>query len=236
MEDGKPQRALIVGAGAGLSASLARLFARQGMHVSLAARNTAKLKGLCGEIAADAYECDASDDQQVDVLFANLGRAKGAPDVVVYNPSARLRGAIADLDPKEVRHALMVTAYGGFLVARKAAMAMEKKGAGTILFTGASASVKGYAKSAPFAMGKFALRGLAQSLARELQPKGIHVAHINIDGGIANAARPERVPPADRPDSMLDPDAIAQTYLHLINQHRSAWTFELEVRPWLESF
>ncbi len=236
MSEFEPQTALIVGAGSGLSASVARLFAREGLHVSLAARNTAKLQDLCAEIGGEAYECDASDAQQVDVLFANLIRDKGAPDVVVYNPSARVRGPVGDLDPEDVRRALMVTAYGGFLVAQQASRHMVNKAGGVILFTGASASVKGYAMSAPFAMGKFALRGLAQSMARELQPKGVHVAHINIDGGIENPQREGRVAPKDRPDSMLDPDAIAETYLHLVRQHRSAWTFELELRPWLETF
>lgn len=236
MTEFNPQSVLIVGAGAGLSASLARLLASEGMKVSLAARDTSKLEDLCKDIGAEAYQCDASDPQQVEVLFANLDRATGSPDVVIYNPSARERGPIADLDPLKVRDAILVTGYGGFLVGQQAAKRMASKGEGVILFTGASASVKGYAQSASFAMGKFALRGLAQSMARELQPKGVHVAHVNIDGGIRNPNRPERMPSTDRPDSMLDPDAIAQTYLHLIRQHRSAWTMELEVRPWLESF
>ena len=236
MSEFNPQSALVVGAGSGLSASLARLLSLEGMKVSLAARDTSKLEGLCSEIGAEAYQCDASDPQQVDVLFSNVDKAAGSPDVVIYNPSARERGPVADLDPENVRQALLVTGYGGFLVGQQAARRMASKGAGVILFTGASASVKGYAQSASFAMGKFALRGLAQSMARELQPKGVHVAHINIDGGIRNPGRPERMPPADRPDSMLDPDEIARTYLHLIRQHRSAWTFELEVRPWLENF
>ena len=236
MAEFDPKTALIVGAGSGLSASLARLFSKEGMHVTLAARDTAKLGALCEEISGDSLQCDATDPQQVDVLFANLDNAAGAPDVVVYNPSGRVRGPIADLDREAVKQALMVTAYGGFLVGQQAARRMANKGSGVILFTGASASVKGYAQSASFAMGKFALRGLAQSMARELQPKGVHVAHINIDGGILNRERPERVPSSDRPDSMLEPDAIAETYLHLVKQHRSAWTFELEVRPWLETF
>jgi NAD(P)-dependent dehydrogenase (short-subunit alcohol dehydrogenase family) len=236
MSEFKPQSALIVGAGSGLSASLARLLSTEGMKISLAARDTSKLAGLCKETSAEAYECDASDPQQVDVLFSNIDKAAGSPDVVIYNPSARQRGPIADLDPEKVKQAILVTAYGGFLVGQQAAKRMANNGSGIILFTGASASVKGYAQSASFAMGKFALRGLAQSMARELQPKGVHVAHINIDGGIRNPERAERMPPADRPDSMLDPDEIAQTYLHLIRQHRSAWTFELEVRPWLENF
>jgi NAD(P)-dependent dehydrogenase (short-subunit alcohol dehydrogenase family) len=144
-----------------------------------------------------------------------------------------VRGPIAELDPAEVQRALMVSAYGGFLVGQLAARAMLARGQGCILFTGASASVKGYAQSAPFAMGKFALRGLAQSMARELQPRGIHVAHVVIDGGIRSAGRAE---PVDKPDSMLDPDAIAETYMQLIAQPRSAWAWEIELRPWVERF
>ncbi len=126
-----------------------------------------------------------------------------------------------------------MTAFGGFLVAQEAARRMLPKATGAILFTGASASVKGYAQSAPFAMGKFALRGLAQSMARELSPQGIHVAHVVVDGGIRSAHRPEA---ADRPDATLDPDAIAASYLHLLQQPRSAWSWEIEVRPWGEKF
>ena len=228
---------LIVGAGSGLSASVARRFHAEGLAVSLAARNTDKLADLVRVVSAEVYPCDASDAEQVDTLFASLDKAAaGAPDVVVYNPSARVRGSITELNPDDVRQALMVTGFGGFLVARAAARRMAAAGRGVILFTGASASVKGYALSAPFAMGKFALRGLAQSLARELQPKGVHVAHVNIDGGIENPAREGRVSPPDQPDSMLNPDAIAEHYWHLATQHRSAWTFESELRPWLERF
>lgn len=231
------QHVLVVGAGSGLSASIARKFHAQGMAVSLAARNTGKLGDLAEETGAEVYTCDASSSEQVDVLFANLDKSThGAPDVVIYNPSARVRGSIVDLVPEDVQHALNVTAFGGFLVARQAAKRMSAVGRGVVIFTGASASVKGYANSAPFAMGKFALRGLAQSLAREMQPRGIHVAHVNIDGGIENPAREGRVSPADRPDGMLSPDAIAEHYWHLATQHRSAWTFETELRPWLENF
>ncbi len=159
--------------------------------------------------------------------------AVGEPDVVVYNASARARGPITSLVPEEVARALAVSAYGGFLVAQQAARLMLPKREGAILFTGASASVKGYAQSASFAMGKFALRGLAQSMARELAPQGIHVAHFVIDGAIRNPGRTE---PADAPDSMLDPDAIAETYWHVPNQARSAWTWEVELRPWVERF
>jgi len=228
---------LIVGAGAGLSASIARRFQAGGLAISLAARNIDKLTELVSETGADVYHCDASQPDQVDVLFANLDKSRtGAPDVVVYNPSFRVRGPFTELDPDEVYRTLMVTGYGGFLVARQAAIRMSKAGTGVIIFTGASASVKGYAMSAPFAMGKFALRGLAQSMARELQPKGVHVTHVNIDGGIRSEARPERHDASGRPDKMLDPDAIADTYWHLANQHRSAWTQETELRPWLENF
>ena len=227
------KRALIVGAGNGLSASIARLFAREGMAVGLAARKLDKLEGLKSLIGASAYACDASVPDEVSRLFDHVAKTMGDPDVVVYNASARVRGPIAALDPSDVERALAVGAFGGFLVAREAARRMVPNEHGAILFTGASASVKGYAESAPFAMAKFALRGLAQSLARELHPKGIHVAHFVIDGGIASA---ERSDSPDRPDSMLDPDAIADSYLHLLQQDRSAWTWEVELRPWVEKF
>jgi len=236
MNSWKPATALIVGAGSGLSASIARCFAGAGMKITLAARNADKLKPLCEEIGAAALACDASDAGEVEALFASLdASANGAPEVVVYNPSYRVRGPLLELVPQEVARTLMVTAFGGFLVGQQAVRRMADKGRGAIVFTGASASVKGYARSAPFAMGKFALRGLAQSMAREFQPAGIHIAHVNIDGGIRNEARGSIDKPG-RPDSFLDPDAIAQTYLHLVMQDRSAWTFELEVRPWLETF
>jgi NAD(P)-dependent dehydrogenase (short-subunit alcohol dehydrogenase family) len=226
------QSALIVGAGTGLSASLARAFAKAALKVALAARSTDKLAALAQETDAKVYQCDASDPAQVDKLFAALDAA-GAPDVVVYNASYRTRGPFTELDPAEVAKAIQVSAFGAFLVAQAAVKRMLPKGHGAILFTGASASVKGYAQSAPFAMAKFALRGLAQSMARELSPLGIHVAHFVIDGGIKSERRP--VPP-DRPDSMLDPDAIAQSYLHVLQQPRSAWTQEVELRPWVEKF
>ena len=190
METPKYKTALIVGAGEGLSASLARLF------------------GL-------------------------VEREIGTADVVVYNASARARGPFLELVPAEGAHSITVSAFGGFLVAQEAVRRMLPNKHGAILFTGASASVKGYAQSAPFAMGKFALRGLAQSMARELSPQGIHVAHFVIDGGIRSAARAE---PADRPDSMLDPDAIAMSYWNVMLQPRSAWTWEVELRPWVEKF
>jgi NAD(P)-dependent dehydrogenase (short-subunit alcohol dehydrogenase family) len=225
--------ALIVGAGSGLSAALARAFAGEGLRVALAARSTAKLDPLVKEIGAKAYACNAVIEDEVTRLFADVTSDVGEPDVVVYNASFRTRGPFVALDSGEVKKALEVTAFGAFLVAQAAARRMVPKGRGTILFTGASASVKGYAQSAPFAMGKFALRGLAQSMARELSPSGIHVAHVVIDGGIRSAARAEA---PDRPDSMLDPAAIAGTYLHLLKQPRSAWSWEVELRPWVEKF
>ena len=221
--------AVIVGAGAGLSASLARLFTRHGLRVTLAARNTGKLAGLCAETGAAVVSADATQSADVARLFDMAGDA----DVVVYNASARARGPFIELDPGEVARAIAISAYGGFLVAQQALRRMVPRGSGAILFTGASASVKGYAQSAPFAMGKFALRGLAQSLAREFSPQGIHIAHFVIDGGIRSATRAE---PADRPDSLLDPDAIAETYWHVLSQKRSAWTWEVELRPWVERF
>ncbi|MEO8464730.1 MAG: SDR family NAD(P)-dependent oxidoreductase [Gammaproteobacteria bacterium] len=224
---------LIVGAGEGLSASIARRFAREGSRIVLAARTPAKLGDIVAAVHAQVVRCDATVREDVEALFAECDAGPGAPDVVVYNPSGRLRGPIADLDPAAVKQALEVSAYGGFLVAQAAAKRMLRKGRGAILFTGASASVKGFAQSAAFAMGKFALRGLAQSMARELHPQNIHVAHFVIDGGIRSASRPVS---AENPDSLLDPDAIADTYFHVARQARSAWTWEIELRPWVEKF
>lgn len=225
--------ALIVGAGQGLGASLTRLLRKEGLAVAIAARDTAKLAPLCAETGARAFACDAQDQVQVQQLFAALDREGGVPDVVIYNASARTRGPFVQLVAGDVQRALQVTAFGAFLVAQQAAARMLPKRHGAILFTGASASVKGYAESAPFAMGKFALRGLAQSLARELSPQGIHVAHFVIDGGIRSAARPGD---PDKPDALLDPDAIALNYLNILRQPRSTWTWEIELRPWVERF
>jgi len=226
------QTALIVGAGPGLSAALARKLAGRGAKVALAARNTEKLADLAAETGARAYACDTSDPAAVDALFAAVDRDLGEPDLVVYNPSYRQRGALLDLDDGEVMKALTISGYGGYLVAQRAARRMEPKGRGTILFTGASASVKGYVNSAPFAMGKFALRGLVQSIARELAPKGIHVAHFIIDGQI----RAEHRGHDAGDETKLDPEAIADTYLHVADQPKSAWTWEVELRPSVETF
>jgi len=225
--------ALIVGAGAGLSASLARALAKEGVRVALAARSVEDLDALKRETGATTFACDASARTDVEKLFVELEAAGGAPEIVIYNASYRTRGPLIELDPTEVERSIAVSAFGAFLVAQQAVRRMLPKQRGAILFTGASASVKGYAQSAPFAMGKFALRGLAQSMARELAPQGIHVAHFVIDGAIRN---PGRVEPPDRPDSMLDPDAIAASYLHVLQQPRSAWTWEVELRPWVERF
>jgi NAD(P)-dependent dehydrogenase (short-subunit alcohol dehydrogenase family) len=214
MEELKGEVGLIVGAGSGLSAALARAFATAGMKLALAARTTADLSALAEETGANLFTCDTTKQEDVCTLFAEVERTLGAPAVVVYNASYRARGALIELDPAEVEKAIAVSAFGGFLVAQEAARRMLPRSRGAILFTGASASVKGYPQSAPFAMGKFALRGLAQSLAR-------------------SARRPE---PSDKPDSLLDPDAIAATYLHVLKQPRSAWTSEVELRPWTEKF
>lgn len=227
------QTAFIVGAGSGLSAALARRFARGGLRVALAARNADKLESLARELGVLALSCDAAEPVAVARAFAAVDERLGAPDVVVYNAGARSRGPLVALDAEEVRRTLMVSAYGGFLVAQQAAQRMLKRGHGAILFTGATASVKGYAQSAPFAMGKFALRGLAQSLARELSPQGIHVAHFVIDGVIRH---PERPVQESAPDSLLDPGAIAESYWSVLQQHRSTWTCEIVLRPWVERF
>jgi NAD(P)-dependent dehydrogenase (short-subunit alcohol dehydrogenase family) len=226
--------ALIVGTGPGLSASLARLFCKHGLQVAMASRDPSKLAKLAEETAGVTFACEATEPEEVAGLFdaveATLG---GTPDIVVYNASARARGPVTDLIPAEVANAIAVSAFGGFLVTQQAARGMVARGSGVILLTGASASVKGYPNSSAFAMGKFALRGLASSMARELSPKGVHVAHFVIDGGIRSAARQD---PANSPDSLLDPDAIAETYWQVANQPRSAWTWEVELRPWVERF
>jgi NADP-dependent 3-hydroxy acid dehydrogenase YdfG len=233
MTETKFTTALIVGAGAGLSASLARLLGKDGIKVALAARSTDDLHDLAVEVGAETFACDAARPSEVHKLFENLDATIGAPDIVIYNASYRTRGPFVELNPEDVEKSLAVTAFGAFLVGQQAARRMLPKVHGAILFTGASAGVKGYPQSAPFAMGKFALRGLAQSMARELHPQGIHVAHVVVDGGIKSARRAE---PADKPDSLLDPDDIAATFLHIIKQPRSVWAHEVELRPWVEKF
>ena len=232
MQTAAHESALIVGAGQGLSASLARRFAAEGMKVALASRDPSKLEALARETGAKTFACDVADASQVERLFEDVDAAFPRLDVVVFNPSARARGPLVDISPADVQRALAVAAMGGFLVAQQAAKRMLPRSFGAILLTGASASVKGYPQSAPFAMAKFALRGLAQSMARELAPQGIHVAHFVIDGAI----RPPGREATQRLDAMLDPDAIADTYLHVLRQPRNAWTWEVELRPWTEKF
>jgi NAD(P)-dependent dehydrogenase (short-subunit alcohol dehydrogenase family) len=228
--------ALIVGTGSGISAAFARALKAEGWAVALAARNADKLAALAAETGAVALAADAANAGSVADLFAEMDRRFGRLDAVLYNASYRTRGAFLDLDPAEVWRSIEVSAFGGFLVAQQAAKRMVDRGEGAIFFTGASASVKGYALSAPFAMGKFALRGLAQSMARELQPKGIHVAHFVIDGGVRNVERGRTEPAGAAPDSFLDPAAIAATYMAVLKQPRSAWSLEVELRPWVERF
>jgi NAD(P)-dependent dehydrogenase (short-subunit alcohol dehydrogenase family) len=225
--------ALIVGAGGGLSASLGRRFARGGVKVALAARDAAKLSGLCEETGATAYSCDASDPAAVADLFSSVTSDLGEPDIAVYNASNRARGPVTDLDPEAVLTAIKISCFGGFLVAQQAAKQMVARGNGAIFFTGASAGVKGFANSSSFAMGKFGLRGLAQALARELHPQNIHIGHFVIDGGILRAGDPR----GDRgPEGMLNPDSIADSYYQFWRQPRDSWAWELELRPWVEKF
>ncbi len=224
---------LIVGAGAGISASLARHLTARGVKVALAARDVDKLKSLADETGALVFAADAADAHAVEELFTRIDHELGAPDLVIYNASSRVAGPLASVDPASVGQSLAVTAFGAFLVAQQAAKRMEPKGRGAIVFTGATAGIKGFARSASFAMGKFALRGLAQSAARELGPKGIHVVHVNIDGAVRSARRPDAV---DAPDGTLDPEAIAQTYMDVLAQPRNAWTQEIDLRPWTERF
>ncbi|MGF6724510.1 NAD(P)-dependent dehydrogenase (short-subunit alcohol dehydrogenase family) [Paraburkholderia sp. GAS41] len=233
MNDIPYRSALIIGAGSGISASVARLLRAAELPVVVAARNVDKLATLVNETGAIALPVDATDAAQVERLFAETQARIGAPEIVIYNASGRLRGPIAELDPAGVEQAVTASALGAFYAVQQAARYMVPAGNGAILLTGATAGVKGFALSAPFAMGKFALRGLAQSAAREMAPKGVHVAHIVADGSVRAEHRAD---PADRPDSTLDPAAIAQTYIDLLRQHRSAWSWEIEVRPWVESF
>lgn len=229
---------LIVGAGPGMGAAIGRRFAREGFKVALAGRTLSKVEGLAADIAgAKGYACDATDEASVKALFDAVKRDMGEPNVVVFNASGRVRKSILDIEVDEFQTAWQISCLGGFIVGRDAARIMAPKGEGTILFTGATASVKSYANSAGFAVGKFGLRALSYSMAREFGPKGIHVAHVIIDGGIRADHRPDYRPedPA-KPDKWLDPDAIADNYWVLHAQHRSSWTAEIDVRPWVENF
>ena len=226
------KKVLIVGVGDGLSASLARIFRVNGFLVGLVSRNIKNIESLGSEVNAKLFQCDVSNSSDVENLFLDIDESFGALDLVVFNPSKRAPGAIIDLSVDEVKNALDITCLAGFLVAQQAAKRMIKRGSGAIFFTGATASVKGFPKSSVFAMGKFGLRGLAQSLARELHPKNIHIGHIIIDGSIARFTGTEE----ENPKSYLNPDEIAKSYLQLFFQDKSTWSWELELRPWLENF
>ena len=219
---------LIVGVGSGLSASLARLCSKKNMVVNLAARNIDKLKALKEETNANTYQCDSTNKESVSNLFKELDNTIGTPNLVIYNAAARVRGSIVELDPAQTLKAIEVTCYGAFLVAQESAKRMLKRKSGSIFFTGATAGVKGFANSSVFAMGKFGLRGLAQSLARELHPQNIHIGHFIIDGGIGLKS--------DTNYKMIHPDSIAKTYLDFYDQDSSAWSWEIELRTSKEKF
>jgi len=232
--------ALIVGAGKGLSASLARLFHSEGMKVILAARNIEKLKSIASETKATLFECDGSDIDQVENMFKQIDELHDHIDLVVYNPSDRVPGFITEIDPVAAKKAIEITSFGAFLVARQAAKRMTQAGKGTILFTGATAGVKGFPLSSTFAMGKFALRGLAQALARELHPLNIHVGHFVIDGRILTLKRWEEIGGTkdnlEDTEQLLHPDEIAKIYLQFHRHHKSTWSWEIELRPKDEGF
>jgi NAD(P)-dependent dehydrogenase (short-subunit alcohol dehydrogenase family) len=218
--------ALVVGVGPGLGAALVRRFAREGMGVAIAARRVDKLRDLAAETGGRAYACDATSEISVDDLFAAVEGDLGTPRLVVFNAGSFTRKPVVELTPAEVESGWRACCLGGFLVGRAAARAMLPGGPGTILLTGATAALRGGANFAAFAIGKFGLRALAQSMARELGPQGIHVGHVIIDGGIGTNAG----------ESQLAPDAIADSYWHLHRQPKSAWTLELDLRPWVEKF
>jgi len=223
--------AVIVGVGPKLGAAVGRRFAEAGLKVALAARNTEKLAALVDEIAvaggnARAYPVDAANEADMVELFASVERDLGPLEVAVYNAGSRVKGSILELEADQVERAWRVGCLGGLVTGREAARRMVPRGSGTILFTGATASVKGFARSAGFAINKFGLRALAQCMARELAPQGVHVAHVVIDGGIGEDDGAERLAPA----------AIAETYYQLHTQPKSIWAWEIELRPWVESF
>ena len=219
---------LIVGAGSGLSASLARAFNSKGMKIVLAARNIDKLDSLKKEIDALVFKCDSTENKSVQNLFLQTDSIIGTPEIVIYNPSIRIVKPFIEYDPDEMLQSIKVNSYGAFLVAHESVKRMLKIGKGNIFFTGSSASVKGFAKSASFAIGKFGLRGLAQSLARELHPQNIHIGHFVIDGGIG------KEPVGNY--QMIHPDEIAKQYLNFYLQDKKAWSWEIEIRTNTEKF
>lgn len=238
--------AIIVGVGMpdGLGATLARRFAQEGYAVGIAGRSPDRLDEIALSISeaggtVKAIATDATDEDDVAALFRTVEADLGPVHFACYNAGARVRGGILELTAADMETVWRSGTLGGFLVGREAARHMLAREAGTIIFTGATASVKAYAGSAAFAMGKFGLRAIAQSMAREMGPKGIHVAHVIIDGGIDSARVREmfgeRLQNAPE-DALLKADDIAETYWRIHNQPRNAWTFELDVRPWVESF
>jgi NAD(P)-dependent dehydrogenase (short-subunit alcohol dehydrogenase family) len=241
MVDKHPETALVVGVGPGLGSALVRCFSAAGMSVAIAARSADKLQGLVrgsgdgspGEVRA--YDCDATDEEQVKLLFAEVTGALGPPALVVYNAGAYMRGEVVDIEADDFERCWRVGCFGGFLVGREAARSMLSARHGSIVFTGATAALRGGAGFANLAVGKFGLRALAQSMARELGPKGIHVAHVIIDGMIASERHAAMA--QERPENaLLEPEAIADAYLMLHRQHPSAWSLELDLRPWVERF
>lgn len=232
--------ALVVGVGPNLGAALGRAFAQAGMKVALAARDEKKLAPMVAEIdklggAGKGYGCDVTQEDQVEDLFKRVTADLGAPNVVVFNPSIFVIKPVAEMTVEDLESCWRVTCFGGFLVGRAAARIMGERGSGTILFTGASASLRGSAKFSSMAMPKAGLRMLSQSLARELGSQGVHVGHVIVDGLILSERWAEVA--KERPeDALLKPDHIAANYLYLHRQPRSAWTQELDVRPWAEKW
>jgi NAD(P)-dependent dehydrogenase (short-subunit alcohol dehydrogenase family) len=229
--------AVLVGAGPGLGASLARRFGRE-YAVALTARRPDYLRTLAEEIRKDGgvaleVQADASNREQVAAGFELIRERLGEVDVLLYNAGAGPFGNLTEVAPEQFENCLRINALGAFLCAKECAPAMIARGRGVMLFTGATAGVKAGARSVAFGPANFAKRGLAQSLARDLGPRGIHVAWINIDGAID---LPNRSIPQLKKEDMLNPDAIAETYWHLAHQDRSAWTMEAEVRPFKEKF
>src|ERR1700690_987593 len=219
--------ALIVGAGPGISAAFGEALMADGYQVALASRNVQKLSSLATQMNAKAFEADASSPASLVRLFDEVDQSLGSPEVVLYNPSARIRGDLLSLDIEAAAAAIQTTAIGALVTAQEAARRMLPRGSGSIFFTGATAGVKGFARSSVFAMGKFAVRALAQSLARELGPAGIHVVHFVIDGAVVQGS-PE--------PGAFTPQAIAQSYRAALNQPRGAWSWELELRSHTEPF
>ncbi|MFQ5993683.1 MAG: SDR family NAD(P)-dependent oxidoreductase [Acidiferrobacterales bacterium] len=232
--------ALVVGVGPGLGSALCRRFAEAGMKVAMSARREAPLQALADELGAAGeiahpYESDATDESAVARLFDKVSADFGEPNVVVYNAGAFQRTSILEASAADFERCWRVGCFGGFLVGREAARVMTARGSGTILFTGATASLRGSAQFFNLAVGKFGLRALAQSMARELGPEGVHVAHVIIDGQISSPRYAELAKERG-PDALLDPEGIAETYYRLHRQPRSTWSQEVDLRPWVEKF